>query len=152
MAQISDDSPAGADSPAPAGDVGAGPVAPQPVSHSLADSQIQVTVVLPAPTSSVTPLPGAPTPTIHAFGPWIAGRLFSVVPPVALMAIEDSEATWYAITKGRAVGVTDLNTLDLYATSRVSGAGHKGYLTQAAALSTFNGALRAGVVQVVVDA
>ncbi|KAJ7038753.1 hypothetical protein C8F04DRAFT_1255675 [Mycena alexandri] len=105
--------------------------------------------------SSPSPAPAPPadpvtlTPT-HSSAPWIAGRMFSVVPSAALSAVEeDTDETWYAITRGRFVGVTNIPALDGAATLRVSGASHKGFSTQAAALRAFNAALENHAVEVV---
>jgi hypothetical protein len=78
--------------------------------------------------------------------------MFSVVPPIELVATDDSDETWYAITRGHFVGVTNIHALDVAAIIRVSGAAHKGYSTQAAALRAFNLTLQAGFVEVVPDA
>ncbi len=75
--------------------------------------------------------------------------MFSVVPPVALAVTEETDETWYAVTKGRFVVVTNIHALDMAAITRVSGAAHKGYSTQAAAVRAFNNALELGVVSVV---
>jgi hypothetical protein len=78
--------------------------------------------------------------------------MYSVVPASPLVATDDTDDTWYAITKGRFVGVTNIHALDLAAIIRVSGAAHKGYATQAAALRAFNLSLEAGFVEVVSSA
>jgi hypothetical protein len=76
--------------------------------------------------------------------------MFSVVPPSPLTATgENNNDTWYAITRGRFVGVTPIHALDQAATLRVSGAAHRGYTTQAAAIQAFNLALEGGLVELV---
>ncbi|KAJ7646085.1 hypothetical protein DFH06DRAFT_1136231 [Mycena polygramma] len=112
------------------------------------DSPIHLAVDLPQ-AAALSPTAGAPDSApsprpephvheahIHACGPWTAERMFSVVPPSPLSATTESDETWYAITRGRFIGVTDIHALDQAATLRVSGAAHKGYPTQAAALRT----------------
>ncbi|KAJ7081900.1 hypothetical protein C8R43DRAFT_1142884 [Mycena crocata] len=86
---------------------------------------------------------------VHTTGPWTAGRLFAVVPLSALAATVPTDETWYAITRGLFVGVTNIHAFDLAATNRVSGAGHRGYASQAAALAAFNAAWLDGAVEVV---
>jgi hypothetical protein len=88
---------------------------------------------------------------MRATGPWVAGALFSVVPAAALTAIvedPDSEQRWYAITKGKYVGITTNSILSTGAISGVSGAQHVSYSTQAEALGTFNFALSNHLVNV----
>ncbi|KAJ7104602.1 hypothetical protein C8R44DRAFT_887058 [Mycena epipterygia] len=108
---------------------------------------ITVTLVLPAGATGA-PLPRPPG-HIHSSAPWVAGRFYCVVPAAPLIATIDSDQTWYAVTRGRYVGITDLHALDLSAILRISGAAHRGYPTQAAALTAFNSALALGVVEVV---
>ncbi|KAJ6450542.1 hypothetical protein C8R47DRAFT_1230234 [Mycena vitilis] len=103
----------------------------------------------PTPIPAQTDLEASPSPFpainpahIHACGPWTAGRVFSVVPPFPLTAIEDyTDEQWYCITRGRFIGVTNVHALEQAAIIRVSGAAHKGYTTQAAAVRAFNNAL-----------
>ncbi|KAJ7017140.1 hypothetical protein C8F04DRAFT_1279935 [Mycena alexandri] len=123
---------------------------PAPIAASLPApvSPLPAEVAPPAPLETVA---AAPSTHIHDSGPWISGRLFSVVPPTALAPISDLDQTWYAVTKGRHVGVTPDNALDGATTTRVSGAAHKGYTTQAAALAAFNRALEGDLVVVVPD-
>ncbi|KAJ7893225.1 hypothetical protein B0H13DRAFT_2339813 [Mycena leptocephala] len=121
---------------------------------------IQLTIVvspqplLPAPAAASTAALPASEPTIHSAhihtcAPWVAGRMFSVVPSSPLVGTGETDETWYTITKGRFVGVTSVHALDQAAIIRVSGAAHKGYTTQAAALRAFNLALEGGYVAVV---
>ncbi|KAJ7040100.1 hypothetical protein C8F04DRAFT_1254242 [Mycena alexandri] len=130
---------------------GRAPVDAQPVAPAsnapmvVSPSTASTPAVLAAP---ATP-PVKPTPTYDS-GPWIAGRMYSVVPSAPLATVgEDTDETWYAITRGRFVGVTNVQALDAAATLRVSGAAHKGYSTQAVALRAFNAALENNAVDVV---
>ncbi|KAJ7033982.1 hypothetical protein C8F04DRAFT_1260479 [Mycena alexandri] len=127
---------------------GAAPSAPSAVSATALASP-----VCPVPAQAAHPpllatVSAQPSSRIHADGPWISGRFFSVLPPSPLAPITDLDQTWYAVIKGRYVGVTPDNALDGAATVRVSGAGHKGYTTQAAALTAFNRALEGNLVVV----
>ncbi|KAJ7826543.1 hypothetical protein B0H13DRAFT_2374342 [Mycena leptocephala] len=122
------------------------------VSNIPAAPPIQLTVVVaPASTESASPTPAASlhSAQIHASGPWVAGRMFSVVPPSPLAATGETNDTWYAITRGRFVGVTNIHALNQAAIIRVSGAAHRGYTTQAAAVRAFNLALEGGYVELV---
>jgi hypothetical protein len=75
--------------------------------------------------------------------------MFSVVPPSPLAGTGETNETWYAITRGRFVGVTNMHALDQAAIMRVSGAAHRGYTTQAAAVRAFNFALEGGYIELV---
>jgi hypothetical protein len=75
--------------------------------------------------------------------------MYGVVPLSPLAATHETDETWYCITKGRFIGVTNLHTFDQAASVRVSGAAHKGYATQAAAVHAFNEALEYGLCEVV---
>ncbi|KAJ7605234.1 hypothetical protein DFH06DRAFT_1150625 [Mycena polygramma] len=101
-----------------------------------------------SPGSAASPRP-ALISHIHTSGPWTAGRLFSVVPPCPLVSAGETDEMWYAITKGRFIGVTNIHALEQAAIIRVSGAAHKGYPTQAAALRAFNAALYYNACEVV---
>ncbi|KAJ7173536.1 hypothetical protein C8R46DRAFT_1031836 [Mycena filopes] len=80
----------------------------------------------PSALTESLPVAEAPSPAVHSGPPWVSGRLFSVVPLSPLAPVADTGETWYAVTKGRYVGVTPVNALDNAATVRVSGAAHKG--------------------------
>ncbi|KAJ6503158.1 hypothetical protein C8R47DRAFT_1067270 [Mycena vitilis] len=93
--------------------------------------------------------PTSPSPQIRSCGPWVAGPLFSVVPSSPLLATTDTDDTWYAVTKGRYIGVTNVHALEQVAIMRISAAAHKAYSTQAAALRAFNLALEGNWVVIV---
>ncbi|KAJ7731014.1 hypothetical protein B0H16DRAFT_1733432 [Mycena metata] len=118
-----------------------GALPPSAASPTLPAPAAAPVPALPAEAPLLPTVAAQPSPHIHGNGPWISGRLFSVVPPNPLAPITDLDETWYVVTKGRYVGVTPDNALDGAATVRVSGAGHKGYSTQASALAAFNRAL-----------
>ncbi|KAJ7023227.1 hypothetical protein C8F04DRAFT_1271652 [Mycena alexandri] len=111
-----------------------------------------------APAPSPAPAP-APTPSTGAFltrGPWVAGGLYLVVPSGPLLAVPEEELDdyeeppiWYAITRGRYVGVTMNNGLAVNATTGISAGLQRKYKTQALALAAFNEMLRFGLVSVV---
>ncbi|KAJ7784199.1 hypothetical protein B0H16DRAFT_1708938 [Mycena metata] len=112
--------------------------------------------------SQVAPAPSpaaAPAPSPGAFltrGPWIAGALYLVVPSGPLLAVpeeeldgDDDPPVWYAITRGRYVGVTMNNGLAVNAATGISAGLQRRYKTQALALAAFNEMLRFGLVAVV---
>ncbi|KAJ6476567.1 hypothetical protein DFH09DRAFT_1342449 [Mycena vulgaris] len=82
---------------------------------------------------------------IHASGPWVADRVFLVVPSQHLIpTIYDPTARdmWYAITKGHFVGVVSSYSLRYAAFVGISAPESPDtYSTQAAALGVFNDAL-----------
>ncbi|KAJ7838434.1 hypothetical protein B0H13DRAFT_2367459 [Mycena leptocephala] len=75
--------------------------------------------------------------------PWVAGAIYGVVPggPLTLVAENGSSDTWYAITKGRYVGVTNSTAIADGAVTRVSNALRTSYGSQAEAVQAFNQAL-----------
>ncbi|KAK7012745.1 hypothetical protein R3P38DRAFT_3208579 [Favolaschia claudopus] len=123
------------------------PAAPAPV--------VPVAVVS---TPAVVAPPVAPPahPGLRTSGPWLVGELYIVVPPQHLQAIpdpplaDDAEApVWYAITKGRFVGVTLSNALALAAITGVSGGSMRKHKTQVLALGAFNTCVDFGTIAVV---
>ncbi|KAJ7664806.1 hypothetical protein B0H17DRAFT_1143567 [Mycena rosella] len=70
--------------------------------------------------------------------PWVAGSLYNVILAAPLAAIPDNLERWYAITKGRYVGLTTNAAISTAAVTGVSAGLHNGYSTQAAALAAFN--------------
>ncbi|KAJ6501528.1 hypothetical protein C8R47DRAFT_1211101 [Mycena vitilis] len=112
-----------------------------------------------APTAPAAPAPrnpgaGLPAPLVALLrdeaGPFLANEVFSVTPPEPLTAIEEEVAApeWYAITRGRFVGVVDQFALSAVAISGVAHGARKSYTTQGLALDAFNRALEWGGVQV----
>ncbi|KAJ7702596.1 hypothetical protein B0H16DRAFT_1483148 [Mycena metata] len=97
---------------------------------------------------------GLPAPLVAmlrgAEGPFLVNEVFSVTPPEPLGPIEEEiEAPeWYAITRGRFVGVVDQYALSAVAISGVAHGARKAYTTQHLALAAFNQALTWGGVQV----
>ncbi|KAJ7601287.1 hypothetical protein DFH06DRAFT_1353504 [Mycena polygramma] len=102
----------------------------------------------PAPPAGMTPTGRA---GIQRTGPWIAGELYGVVPAGPLATIPDIGEKWYAITKGRFVGVTNSTAVADGAVSRVSHALRSIFDTQQEAVDAFNLALAAnlGLIQVI---
>ncbi|KAJ7020483.1 hypothetical protein C8F04DRAFT_1275022 [Mycena alexandri] len=120
------------------------PAAPAPTSPS----PLAAAAAAPPPTPSTAP---PPAPARPPPGPFFANEVFSAPPAEPLSPVEEAVAAaeWYAITRGRFVGVVDQYALSDVAISGVGGAARKTYTTQAQALDAFNRALTWGGVQVV---
>ncbi|KAJ7122480.1 hypothetical protein C8R46DRAFT_1050554 [Mycena filopes] len=86
-----------------------------------------------------------------ADGPFLANEVFHAAPAEPLEAVDEEEpaSEWYAITRGRFVGVVDQYALTDVAISGVGHSARKGYSTQGEALRAFNRVLTWGGVQVV---
>ncbi|KAJ7484893.1 hypothetical protein B0H11DRAFT_2231558 [Mycena galericulata] len=96
-------------------------------------------------------LPPPPGPIGQATGPWVAGVLFSVVPPQALAPVPvpaSNKELWYCIIRGRVVGITQSQQMALDAVLGVSHNSMKSHKTVDLAVDAFNIALAAGSVQV----
>ncbi|KAJ6494918.1 hypothetical protein DFH09DRAFT_1337560 [Mycena vulgaris] len=110
-----------------------GPTTAPQVFHLLSHAANAVATTVNAATVSPCSLP----PLASACrAPWVAGNLYGVVPGGPLTPVPDHSEKWYAITKGRFVGVTS-------STAIADGA--------AAALAAFNSALalNLGLVEVI---
>ncbi|KAJ7079042.1 hypothetical protein C8R43DRAFT_965910 [Mycena crocata] len=143
MAGIPAQSPSSAAAPAPATVATPAPVpAPAPVPQ----------VTPPAPKAA--PGTGLPAPLIamlQSEAPFVANGVYRVTPTEPLVAIDEPipAPEWYAITRGRFVGVVDQYALSAIAISGVAHAVRKSYTTQNLVIDAFNAALRWGGVQVV---
>ncbi|KAJ7043429.1 hypothetical protein C8F04DRAFT_1250857 [Mycena alexandri] len=142
--------PAAPAAPAPA-------VAPAPASQPDASAPgIKTEAGAAAPAAATRPPVGAglPAPLVamlrDADGPFLANEVFSATPSQPLEVIEEEvdAPEWYAITRGRFVGVVDQYTLSAVAISGVAHAARKAYTTQHLAVAAFNQALTWGGVQV----
>ncbi|KAJ6542991.1 hypothetical protein B0H19DRAFT_1077014 [Mycena capillaripes] len=122
------------------------PAAPAPAAAAAA--------VPPAAPSVRNPSAGLPAPLVALLraedGPFLANEVFSVTPTQPLEAIKEPVPApeWYAITRGRFVGVVDQFALSAVAISGVAHAARKAYTTQGLTLAAFNQALTWGGVQV----
>ncbi|KAJ7604872.1 hypothetical protein DFH06DRAFT_1349005 [Mycena polygramma] len=101
-------------------------------------------VAQPAP-----PMVAQPVTHIRAHGPWEAGVLFTVVPPLPLSGVPDHGEKWFAITRGTYVGLTKNSAISLSAVTGVSTALSEKFSTQLEALNHFNAALITGAVAVI---
>ncbi|KAJ7678249.1 hypothetical protein DFH06DRAFT_1317027 [Mycena polygramma] len=131
----------------------AAPATAPAASATSVDASASAPSTAPAATR---PPPGAglPAPLVallrDADGPFLANEVFSVAPNQALDPIEEETPApeWYAITRGRFVGVVDQHALSAVAISGVAHSRHKAYTTQREALDAFNRALEWGGVSV----
>ncbi|KAJ7733216.1 hypothetical protein DFH07DRAFT_968062 [Mycena maculata] len=133
-----------ASTPAPVATAPAPAVTPTPTATSA-----ETTIPTRAPAGA-----GLPAPLVALLrteGPYLANEVYSVIPAEPLGPIEEADAApeWYAITRGRFVGVVDQFALSAVAISGVAHAARKAYTTQRLALDAFNQALTWGGVQVV---
>ncbi|KAJ7895677.1 hypothetical protein B0H13DRAFT_2338753 [Mycena leptocephala] len=87
---------------------------------------------------------------IQGHGPWVAGILFTVIPRTALAAVADNGEKWFAITRGKYVGLTKNSAISLNAVTGVSTGLSEKFSSQADALNHFNAALVTGAVAVIV--
>ncbi|KAK7023352.1 hypothetical protein R3P38DRAFT_3195453 [Favolaschia claudopus] len=108
----------------------------------------------PAKESAKTP-PGAglPAPLVALLrdaAPFRANEIYSTIPSDPLLPIEEETPApeWYAILRGRFVGVVDEYLLSDFAITGVAQGARKAYDTQANALRAFNKALTWGGVEI----
>ncbi|KAJ6447462.1 hypothetical protein C8R47DRAFT_1231423 [Mycena vitilis] len=103
-----------------------------------------------APPAAAPPAPAAPAPRNPGAGlpaPLVA-LLRDEAGPFLANQEEVAAPEWYAITRGRFVGVVDQYALSAVAISGVGHGARKAYTTQGLALDAFNRALEWGGVQV----
>jgi hypothetical protein len=85
---------------------------------------------------------------LHSSPPWIAGHLYNVVPLAPLTAIPDHGEKWFAITRGKYVGLTNNSAISLNAVTGVASGLSDRCTTQGEALQHFNDALGANAVAI----
>ncbi|KAJ7081099.1 hypothetical protein C8R43DRAFT_1143017 [Mycena crocata] len=114
--------------------------------------QEKTTVVVPPASRPGATLPAALQEFLRSEGPFLANEVYITVPTAPLEPIEKEVPTpeWYAITRGRFVGVVDEYALTETAISGVAHCARKSYTSQQLAITAFNKALRWGVVQIAV--
>ncbi|KAJ7473864.1 hypothetical protein B0H11DRAFT_1918679 [Mycena galericulata] len=109
--------------------------------------------VLAAAAAPAAPAPAAPTPAAAGLtrttAPWTAGLLYSVAPLAPLQAVPDNGEKWFAITRGKYVGLTKNSAISLNAVTGVPGGLAEKFSAQSDALEYFNGALVSGAVAVI---
>ncbi|KAJ7437058.1 hypothetical protein B0H11DRAFT_2255621 [Mycena galericulata] len=101
-----------------------------------------------APGPAPAPAPNTPS-FVRTTGPWVAGQLYGIPPLAPLAAVPDDGGKWFAITRGKYVGLTKNSAVSLNAVSGVSGALSDRLTTQAEALEYFNDALGKDSVAVI---
>ncbi|KAJ7025071.1 hypothetical protein C8F04DRAFT_1269683 [Mycena alexandri] len=121
--------------------------------------------VLGAPSFPAATTPAGPPPSFAAataaataatvgtagtIAPWSAGILFGVVPDLHLhdFTVRDDGHPWYAVIRGRSVGITQDHNLASQAVLGVSNNGWKSHKTLQGALNEFNHALDLNLVEV----
>ncbi|KAJ7601382.1 hypothetical protein DFH06DRAFT_1350562 [Mycena polygramma] len=96
--------------------------------------------------------PAAPAPALGSVfrsgAPWRAGLLYIVTPAAPLAAVPDNGEKWYAITRGRYVGITKNSAVSLNATTGISSGLSEKMASQQDALDHFNTALESGAIAV----
>ncbi|KAK7046801.1 hypothetical protein R3P38DRAFT_2765559 [Favolaschia claudopus] len=95
-------------------------------------------------------LPAALVALLRDAAPFRANEVYSTIPSDPLLAIEEETPApeWYAIMRGRFVGVVDQYLLSDFAITGVARGARKAYDTQANALRAFNQALTWGGVEI----
>ncbi|KAJ7471336.1 hypothetical protein B0H11DRAFT_1913956 [Mycena galericulata] len=120
------------------------PVAP--ASNTVAPPASAPVSATPAPATSAAPSITEPTDLPATI--WTAGTLYNEVPTAHLAKVRDNGEGWYAVIRGRAVGVTQDNALALSAVLGVSNNSMKSHKTLSAALFYFDHALDIGLVEI----
>ncbi|KAJ7913294.1 hypothetical protein B0H13DRAFT_1873977 [Mycena leptocephala] len=72
-------------------------------------------------------------------GPWTAGLLYSVIPAAPLNTVPDNGGKWFAITRGKYIGLTQNSVISLNTVTRVSTGLSEKFGSQADTLNHFNG-------------
>ncbi|KAJ7604345.1 hypothetical protein DFH06DRAFT_1151214 [Mycena polygramma] len=125
-------------------DVNAAP-APAP---AIAPAPAPAIAPAPAPTVAAPAAP-APAPAFARMAaPWVAGYLYGVVPEDSLARVPDNGEKWFAITRGKYVGLTKNSAISLAAVTGVARALSHKFNNQTDALDHFNGALATQAVAV----
>ncbi|KAJ6518050.1 hypothetical protein C8R47DRAFT_1062604 [Mycena vitilis] len=102
----------------------------------------------PTPTPAPAPGTAGPAAFLRSSEPWLAGYLFNVVPAAPLSPIPDNGNKWFAITRGKYVGLTKNSAISLNAVTGVSTGLSDKFTTQDDALEHFNAALQSGAIAI----
>ncbi|KAK7002259.1 hypothetical protein R3P38DRAFT_3215411 [Favolaschia claudopus] len=116
------------------------PAPPAPSPPSKKDKETPPGAGLPAPLVAL----------LRGAAPFRANEVYCTVPSDPLLPIEEETPApeWYAIMRGRFVGVVDQYLLSDFAITGVARGARKAYDTQANALRAFNQALTWGGVEI----
>jgi hypothetical protein len=86
---------------------------------------------------------------IRMGAPWVAGLLYGVIPGASLTSIPDNGGKWFAITRGKYIGLTQNSAISLNAVTGISTGLSEKFGSQADALNHFNGAHHTGSLAVI---
>ncbi|KAJ7022831.1 hypothetical protein C8F04DRAFT_1272129 [Mycena alexandri] len=118
------------------------------VTATAMDVASVVSLVLAAPGPVNNPASTDDRDWLAFTGPWVTGTLYGVVPLGPITAIPDSNEKWFAITRGRYVGLTINSAISLNAVTGVPSGLSERFNSQAEALQHFNAALAAHAIAV----
>ncbi|KAJ7612814.1 hypothetical protein DFH06DRAFT_1147085 [Mycena polygramma] len=118
----------------------------------LAGSNASAASSTVAAAAPVAAPPAAPAPPsfLRSSAPWLAGYLYNVIPTDHLASVPDNGDKWFAITRGKYVGLTKNSAISLAAVTGVSTGLSDKFNTQADALDHFNAALDSGAIALLV--
>ncbi|KAJ7221988.1 hypothetical protein B0H12DRAFT_1234877 [Mycena haematopus] len=125
------------------------PAAPAPAAAAPAPAAAAPATAAPAAVNTAG-LPPALVLLLRNTGPWVANEVYSVTPtgPLSPVAEDVPAPEWYAVTRGRFVGVVDQYALSQVAIAGVGNSARKAYPSQNSAIRAFNQALTWGGVTV----
>ncbi|KAJ7707283.1 hypothetical protein B0H16DRAFT_1746504 [Mycena metata] len=118
------------------------------VTKTALDISSAVSLVFAHPGPLRDPTPTGDRDWLAFTGPWVTGTLYGVVPLAPLTAIPDDHEKWFAITRGRYVGLTTNSAISLNAVTGVPSGLSDRLSSQAEALHHFNTALAAHAIAV----
>ncbi|KAJ7807048.1 hypothetical protein B0H13DRAFT_2386675 [Mycena leptocephala] len=132
----------------------------QQAHETLVETVLALAALVPLPTPPwdsfllVIAVAANSAPAVGSFlrstGPWTADALYSVVPQAPLAAVPNNGNKWFAITRGKYVGLTKNAAISLNAVTGVSTGLSEKHSSQADALDNFNTALATNAVAVLV--
>ncbi|KAJ7429656.1 hypothetical protein B0H11DRAFT_2265142 [Mycena galericulata] len=125
-----------------------GPVQPSAPTGSTAPPVYSVAA--PAGPAGQPPSASVADPTLEQPAPYVAGILYAEIPTSYLPSdgVVDNGQGWYAVFKGRKVGITQNNAVALEAVVGVSNNAMRSFKTFAAAHTAFNDALASGLAEI----
>ncbi|KAK6997416.1 hypothetical protein R3P38DRAFT_2797728 [Favolaschia claudopus] len=122
--------------------------APKVKEHKEAAPSAPKEAVAAAPKDKTAGFPAPLIELLRTDGPFLANEVFSVAPTSPLQAVpeETPAKEWYAVFRGRFVGVVNQYALADFAVAGVGQGARKMYDTQSEALAAFNDTLTWGGV------
>ncbi|KAJ6489314.1 hypothetical protein C8R47DRAFT_1215661 [Mycena vitilis] len=115
--------------------------------HATVSATFSSVVLAPAPAASTAPAQA--NGFVRLTGPWIAGRVYSVIPTANLASVADNGGKWFSITRGKYIGLTQNSAVALTAVTGISTGLMQKFSNQTDALNNFNSALASGALAVV---